>query len=57
MWDDVFTTAAVDYIDHNPSSATSNPSVHGASISLFQCPAFPGQGIDRKIVIPGVAAY
>ncbi|KAK2142782.1 hypothetical protein LSH36_914g00022 [Paralvinella palmiformis] len=27
MWDDVFTTAAVDYIDHNPSSATSNQSL------------------------------
>ena len=32
----VFTTSAVDNIDHNPSATTSNSSFHGTSISLFQ---------------------
>ncbi len=34
----VFTTAAVDNIDHNPSSTTSKESFHGTGISLFQHP-------------------
>jgi len=32
----VFTTAAVDNIDHNPSSVTAKGSFHGTGISLFQ---------------------
>ena len=32
----VFTTAAIDNIDHNPSSTTANGSFHGTGISLFQ---------------------
>jgi len=31
-----FTTAAVDNIDHNPSSSTSKGSFHGTAISLLQ---------------------
>lgn len=31
----VFTTAAVDNIDHNPSSTTAKESFHGTGISLF----------------------
>ena len=40
----VFTTAAVDNIDHNPSSITSQGSFHGTAISLLQHPTqqFPG---------------
>ena len=40
----VFTTAAVDNIDHNPSSTTSQGSSHGTAISLLQHPTqqFPG---------------
>ena len=34
----VFTTAAVDYIDHNPSSTASQGSFHGTAISLLQHP-------------------
>ncbi len=34
----LFTTAAVDNIDHNPSSNTSTDSFHGTAISLFQHP-------------------
>lgn len=32
----LFTTAAVDNIDHNPSSTTAQDSFHGTGISLFQ---------------------
>ena len=35
----VFTTAAIDNIDHNCSSTTSTDSFHGTGISLFQHPA------------------
>ena len=52
----VFTTAAVDNIDHNPSSTTSKASFHGTGISLFQHPTFPGQGVDRSIEISGGSA-
>jgi hypothetical protein len=34
--DGLFTTAAVDNIDHNPSSNTARDSFHGTGISLFQ---------------------
>jgi hypothetical protein len=33
---DLFTTGAVDNIDHNPSSTTAQDSFHGTGISLFQ---------------------
>lgn len=32
----LFTTAAIDNIDHNPSSTTSRQSFHGTGISMFQ---------------------
>ena len=34
----LFTTAAVDNIDHNPSSTSAHDSFHGTGISLFQHP-------------------
>ena len=34
----LFTTAAIDNIDHNPSSATATEAFHGTSISIFQHP-------------------
>ena len=49
----VFTTAAVDNIDHNPSSTTPKQSFHGTAISLVQHPAFQGAGVDRDISILG----
>ena len=49
----VFTSAAVDNIDHNPSSTTSKDSFHGTSISLFQHPSSAGEGNDRCIIIIG----
>jgi len=47
----VFTTAAVDNIDHNPSSTTSKQSFRGTAISLVQHPAFHGAGVDRGIIV------
>lgn len=34
----IFTTAAIDNIDHNPSSSTARDSFHGTSITLIQHP-------------------
>ena len=49
----VFTTAAVDNIDHNPSSATAKESFHGTAISLFQHPSFAGEGLSQGTAIVG----
>lgn len=43
----LFTTAAVDNIDHNPSSTTSLKSFHGTGISLFQHPDNKFSGAKR----------
>ena len=47
----VFTTAAVDNIDHNPSSTTARDSFHGTAISLIQHPSFVGEGTDRSLLV------
>ena len=47
----VFTTAAVDNIDHNPSSTTSKSSFHGTGISIFQHPADENDGVERDVMI------
>ncbi|VDI15847.1 Hypothetical predicted protein [Mytilus galloprovincialis] len=41
----MFTTAAVDNIDHNPSSTTSKSSFHGTGISIFQHPIKDNIGV------------
>ena len=46
----LFTTAAVDNIDHNPSSTTAHDSFHGTGISLFQQPSVQVPGICRPRV-------
>ena len=46
----VFTTAAIDNIDHNPSSTTAKESFYGTGVSLFQHPSFAGEGVDRSTV-------
>jgi hypothetical protein len=46
----VFTTAAVDNIDHNPSSTTSKSSFHGTGISIFQHPADENDGVERDVI-------
>ncbi len=43
----LFTTAAVDNIDHNPSSTTSMESFHGTSISIMQHPKLGFEGAQR----------
>jgi hypothetical protein len=46
----LFTTSAVDNIDHNPSSTTAQGSFHGTGISLFQHPSVDNRGEDRDDV-------
>ena len=46
----LFTTCAVDNIDHNPSSTTAQGSLHGTAISLFQHPTSDNEGIERPNV-------
>ena len=53
MRSNVFTTSAIDNIDHNPSSTTTKGSSHGTAISLLQHPSFTGEGVDRIIAIVG----
>lgn len=36
LWDGLFTSAAINTTNHNPSSTTATDSFHGTSISLFQ---------------------
>ena len=47
----VFTTAAVDNIDHNPTATTATSSFHGTSMSLFQHSPHTGMP-QRKVEIP-----
>jgi hypothetical protein len=47
----VFTTAAVDNVDHNPSSTTSKSSFHGTGISIFQHPTDDNDGVERDAMI------
>ena len=35
----IFTTSAMDNIDHNPTATTASTSFHGTSISMFQHPS------------------
>ena len=44
----VFTTAAVDNIDHNPSSTTARDSFHGTAMSLIQHPIVQE---DKQLVV------
>ena len=46
LLNNVFTTAAVDNIDHNPSSTTATDSFHGTGISIMQYPADMQPGIQ-----------
>ena len=44
----LFTVAAIDYIDHNPSTTTSSGSFHGTGISLFQQPTPDIKGLPQE---------
>jgi len=45
----LFTTSAIDNIDHNPSSTGCQTSFHGTGISLFQHPSSENPGEQRGI--------
>ena len=45
----MFTVGAIDNLDYNPSSTTSQSSFHGTGISLFQFPTKDNPGTDRPI--------
>ena len=49
LLNNVFTTAAVDNIDHNPSSTTATDSFHGTGISIMQHPTDMQPGIPREV--------
>ena len=44
---DIFTTAAMDNIDHNPTATSASTSFHGTSISIFQHPTSENKGQIR----------
>ena len=46
----LFTTSAVDNIDHNTSSTHSKENFHGTGISLFQHPSIEEPGVDRNVL-------
>lgn len=46
----VFTTAAVDNIDHNPRSTTANYSFHGTGISLIQHHSQPNDDDFQQVI-------
>jgi hypothetical protein len=45
----LFTTAAVDNSDHNPSSTNAHGSFHGTGISLQQHPGLTASGSERSL--------
>ena len=47
LWHSVFTTAAYNNIDHNPSSNTALGALHGTAISLFKHPCHTNPGEAR----------
>ena len=51
LWQNLFTTAAVETIDHSPSSATAIDSFHGTGISVIQNPSHTHGGLDRGVAV------
>ena len=47
----LFTVAAADNIDYNPSAATVKDSFHGTGISLMQYPSHDFEGNNRGVLI------
>jgi len=47
----LFTVAAVDNLDYNPSATTTKDSFHGTGISLMQHPSHIFEGHDRGVLI------
>ena len=53
----LFSTAAVDNIDHNPSSISAHDSFHGTGISLFQHPDDVTSGVKRNAIAAQDGTY
>ena len=49
--ENIFTTAAVDNIDQNPSLTTAHDSFHGTEISLVQHPTTINRGVEHDIPV------
>ena len=47
----IFTTAAYDNIDHNPSSTTAKEAFYGTEISVFQHPDYNNLGTEREKIL------
>ena len=47
----LFTVAALDNLDQNPTSRTATSSFHGTGISIFQFPTHENPGLDQKPII------
>ena len=47
----LFTTAAMDNIDHNPTATTAMTSFHGTSMSIFQHPISDNEGEKREPLV------
>ena len=45
----LFTNAAVDNIDHNPSSTSAHDAFHGTALSLFQHPNKDNGGVPQHV--------
>ena len=52
----LFTTGAVDNIDHNPSSTSAQDSFHDTGISLFQHPNSDVPGVQRIVDTDSIAS-
>ena len=46
----LFTSSAVDNVDHNPSSVSAHDSFHGTGISIFQHPDDSFTGVEQNVV-------
>lgn len=44
----LFTTSALDNIDHNPTATTATTTFHGTSVLIFQHPNFDNAGEERS---------
>ena len=47
----IFSTAAVDNLDHNLTSATATDSFHGTGISIIQHLLHDAEGVDRGVMV------
>ena len=46
----IFTVAAIDNLDHNPSATTASSSFHDTEINMFLLPSKKVSGIERFVI-------